>query len=130
MKIYETLNREILHNKEFPMHSVVLELDNKMILVCNQFNHSRKYKLKLFVWIPAKNKWVYTKAKNQCTEMMWNYYRKHQQKRNKNFRKYENMMRHARKHKGSGGGARIYNGSITDYECTNNPLHDFRRSYN
>lgn len=29
-----------------------------------------------------------------------------------------------------GGGSRIYNESITDYEYTNNPLHDFRRCYN
>ena len=34
------------------------------------------------------------------------------------------------KHKGGGGGSRIYNGSITDYECSKNPMHDFRRVYN
>ncbi len=48
-------------------------------------------------------------------------------KRNHDFRKYENMMRHDRIHKGGGGGSRIYNGSITDYECSSSPLHDFRR---
>lgn len=32
--------------------------------------------------------------------MMWDYYHKHQQKRNHDFRKYENMMRHDRRHKG------------------------------
>lgn len=49
-------------------------------------------------------------------------------KRNHEFRKYENMMRHDRIHKGGGGcGSRIYNGSITDYECSSNPLHDFKR---
>ena len=43
---------------------------------------------------------------------------------------YAKLMRHDRKHKSGGGGSRIYNGSITDYECTKNPLHDFRRVYN
>ena len=118
---------ETIKGKEMPMNSIVLRLDNKMIFVCNKFNHSRKQNLELTVWLPIENKWVRTYAKNEYTEMMWDYYRKHQQKRNHDFRKYENMMRHDRRHKGCGGGSRIYNGSITDYECTNNPLHDFRR---
>ena len=64
------------------------------------------------------------------TEMMWNYYRKHQKKRKKKHINYEEMMKHDRKHKSGGGGSRIYNGSITDYECTKNPMHDFRVCYN
>ena len=121
---------EVIKSKEMPMNSIVLRLDNKMILVCNKFNHSRKYNLELTVWLPTENKWVRTYAKNEYTEMMWNYYRKHQQKRSHNFRTCENMMRHERKHKTGGGGSRIYNGSITDYECSKNPMHDFRRCYN
>jgi len=121
---------EVIKGKEIPMNSIVLQLDNKMILVCNKFNHSRKQKLELTVWLPTEKKWVSTYAKNEYTEMMWDYYRKHQQKRSHNFRKYENMMRHDRRHKGGGGGSRIYNGSITDYECSKNPMHDFRRCYN
>ena len=121
---------EVIKGKEIPMNSIVLRLDNKAILVCSKFNHSRKQNLELLVWLPAQNKWVRTYAKNEYTEMIWDYYRKHQQKRSHDFRKCENMMRHERKHKAGGGGSRIYNGSITDYECTNNPLHDFRRCYN
>ena len=124
------MSHEVIKGKEMPMNSIVLRLDNKVILVCSKFNHSRKQNLELLVWLPTQNKWVRTYAKNECTEMMWDYYRKHQQKKSHDFRKYENMMRHDRRHKGSGGGSRIYNGSITDYECTNNPLHDFRRCYN
>ena len=124
------MSHEVIKGKEMPMNSIVLHLNNKAILVCSKFNHSRKQNLELLVWLPAQNKWVRTYAKNEYTEMMWDYYRKHQQKRNHDFRKYENMMRHDHKHKGGGGGSRIYNGSITDYECTNNPLHDFRRCYN
>ena len=121
---------ETIKGKEMPMSSIVLRLDNKIILVCSKFNHSRKQNLELLVWLPAQNKWVRTYAKNEYTEMMWDYYRKHQQKRNHDFRKYENMMKHDRRHKSGGGGSRIYNGSITDYECSKNPMHDFRRVYN
>ena len=39
MKIYKALNTEVLYNKEFRMGSIILQLDNKMILVCNKFNH-------------------------------------------------------------------------------------------
>ena len=121
---------EVIKGKEMPMNGIVLRLDNKAILVCSKFNHSRKQNLELLVWLPTQNKWVRTYEKNEYTEMMWNYYRKHQQKRNHDFRKYENMMKHDRRHKGGGGGSRIYNGSITDYECSKNPMHDFRRVYN
>ena len=130
MQIYKALNTEVLHNKEFRMGSIILQLDNKMIFVCNKFNHSRKQNLELTVRLPTENKWVRTYTKNEYTEMMWNYYRKHQQKRNHDFRKYENMMKHDRRHKCGGGGSRIYNGNITDYECSKNPMHDFRRVYN
>ena len=121
---------EVIKGKEMPMNSIVLRLDNKAILVCSKFNHSRKQNLELLVWLPAQNKWVRTYVKNEYTEMIWNYYRKHQQKRKKKHINYEKMMEHDRHHKSGGGGSRIYNGSITDYECSKNPLHDFRRVYN
>lgn len=131
MKIEKILMpHEVIKGKEMSMNSIVLYLNNKAILVCSKFNHSRKHKLELLVWLPTQNKWMRTYAKNEYTEMMWNYYRKHQQKRNHDFRKYENMMHHDRRHKGGGGGSRIYNGSITDYECSKNPLHDFKVCYN
>nr|DAG52804.1 MAG TPA: hypothetical protein [Caudoviricetes sp.] len=130
MRLYKALNTEVLHNKEFAMGSIILELNNKCMLVSTDFHHKRKYALKVYVWLPNEEKWVRTYTKNKYTEKMWDYYRKHQQKKSHDFRKYENMMRHDHKHKGGGGGSRIYNASITDYECTNNPLHDFRRCYN
>ena len=121
---------EVIKGKEMPMNGIVLRLDNKAILVCSKFNHSRKQNLELLVWLPTQNKWVRTYVKNQYTEMMWDYYRNHQQKRKKKHINYEKMMEHERYHKSGGGGSRIYNGSITDYECSKNPLHDFRRVYN
>lgn len=112
------------------MGSIVLTLDNKMQIVCNDFNHSRKEKLRLLIWIPSENKWFKMYAKNKYTEIIWDYHRKHQKKRNKHIN-YESMMKHNNLvHKHSGGGTRIHNNSITDYECSSNPLHDFRRYYN
>lgn len=81
MRIFHTvMQREVLHTKEFPMGSIVLELDNGTQLVCNKFNHSRKQKLELLVWLPNQKKWVRTFAKNEYTEIMWNYYRKHKRR--------------------------------------------------
>lgn len=131
MQIYKALRVEVSHGKEFPVGAIILTLDNKIELVCTKFNHSRKEKLELFVWLPSEKKWVKTYAKNEYTEMMWDYYRKNQKKKSKKCVNYAGMMKHDRKHKsGGGGGSRIYNGSITDYECAKNPLHDFRRRYN
>lgn len=132
MKIHKALNTECINNREFHMNSIVLTLDNKMILVCNDFNHSRKGKVKLTVWLPDEKKWVYTYAKNEYTEIMWDYFHAHTNNRTRKPYKanYENMMRHDRRHKGGGGGSRVYDESITDYECAKNPLHDFRRCYN
>ena len=56
-------------------------------------------------------------------------------RRNNSFNKYANMMKHDRKHK-KGNGIRLdkenfYASKIfTDYECSNNPVHDFRQYYN
>lgn len=123
---------EVIKGKEMPMNSIVLRLDNKAILVCSKFNHSRKQNLELLVWLPAQNKWVRTYAKNEYTEIMWDYFHANTNNRTRKAYKanYENMMRHDRIHKGGGGGSRIYDESITDYECAKNPLHDFRRCYN
>lgn len=40
------------------------------------------------------------------------------------------MMKHERKHKRGSGGQRLgFSETVTDYECTNNPMHDFRRTF-
>ena len=132
MKICKTLVAEMVHNEEFPMGSIVLELNNNIVLICHDFNHSRKQKVQISVWLPIEKKWVCTYLKNKYTEIMWDYFHAHTNNRTCKAYKanYESMMSHDRRHKSGGGGSRIYNGSITDYECTNNPLHDFRRCYN
>lgn len=132
MKICKTLVAEMVHNEEFPMGSIVLELNNNTVLICHDFNHSRKQKVKISVWLPVEKKWVCTYLKNKYTEIMWDYFHAHTNNRTRKVYKanYESMMSHDHRHKGGGGGSLIYNGSITDYECSNNPLHDFRRCYN
>ena len=56
-------------------------------------------------------------------------------KQNSKFTQYENLMKHDRKHKKSNGSMlhreNYYaDKTFTDYECRNNPMHDFRKYYN
>lgn len=128
MKISRTLNREILHNKEFPMNTIILHLNNGIELYCSDFNHSRKQELEIYAYIVSERKWVKTHGKNEYTEIMWNYHRKIQRK-SKCKIDCEQLMRHDRVHKHGSGGSRLgCNGIVTDYECAREPMHDFRRA--
>lgn len=120
----------IVHGREFPTNTIILRLDNGTELVCTNFRQSRKKPLQVYCYIPTEKKWVVTSLKGNYKEIMWDYYRKCERKHRIRKGNYEQMMKHDRKHKSGGGGSRIYNGSITDYECAKNPLHDFRRVYN
>ena len=125
-RVYHLLSRDFGCGRAFSMNSVVLALDNGTRLVCSDFNHSRDRKIEIYVHLP-KQGWVRTYEKNQLTEIMWTYYRKSVQQK-KSHDNYEKMMRHSRKKKYSSGGSRLGNSSYTtDYECTKEPLHDFRR---
>lgn len=117
----------LVNGKEFPTNSVIMNLDNKITLVCTSFKYHKK-PLQVYCYIHAEKKWLITYLKGQCKDAMWEYHHKCNRKRKSE--NYSQMMRHDRRHKSGGGGSRIYNGSITDYECTKNPLHDFRRVYN
>ena len=130
MKLSRTLGGccNTVHGKEFPMNSVILHIDNGTDFVCTNFKQSRKKPLQVYCYI--EKKWVITFLKGNYKEIMWDYYRKCERKYKIRKGNYANMMKHNRKHKSGGGGTRINNRSVTDYECTNNPLHDFRRCYN
>ena len=130
MKLSRTLGGccNTVHGKEFPMNSVILHIDNGTDFVCTNFKQSRKKPLQVYCYI--EKKWVITFLKGNYKEIMWDYYRKCERKYKIRKGNYANMMKHNRKHKSGGGGSRINNRSVTDYECTNNPLHDFRRCYN
>ena len=131
MKITRTLGgcTNIIHGKEFRRNSIILYLNNGTELVCQDFCHSRKQKLELFCYITTENKWVKTYAKNEYTELMWDYYRKCERSNNVRKGNYSQMMKHSRKRKGSGGGKISHTQTVTDYECTKSPMHDFKRTY-
>ena len=118
----------ILHGREFPMNSIILHLDNGVDFVCTDFRQSRKTPLQVYCY--TENKWVIKYLKGNYKEIMWDYHRKCEHKSKAYKGNYASMMKHDRRHKSGGGGSRIHNGSITDYECAKNPLHDFRRCYN
>ena len=121
---------DIIHGKEFPMNSVVLRLDNGITLICTNFHQSRKKPLKVHCYIIAEKKWGFAFLKGEYKEVMWDYYRKCERKHRIYKGNYANLMRHDRKHKSGGGGKISHTQIVTDYECTKNPLHDFRRVYN
>lgn len=128
-KIYHTLSRENIRGMYFPMNSVVMRLDNGMRLVCTNFHTKRIGFLELFVWLPDQGKWVKTHEKNILTNAMWEYYSKNLRRIKPDHNNYEDMMKYSHKRKGAGGGVRLGNsGYTTDYECSKNPMHDFRRS--
>lgn len=120
------MSHEIIGNREIPINTIVMYFYD-IIVLCDDFHHSRKDKLKVRIY--SKGKWYNARIKNQYSEMLWDYYRKTQKRPKRDGKNYAQMMRHDRYHKKSGGGSIIYNGSITDYECTKNPMHDFRRVY-
>lgn len=130
-RIYSLLGTGYIHNKEFIMDSVVLCLENGVEIVCSDFQKSSKSKLFVTIWNPQSKKWGTALMRNKYSQIMWDFYRsKH--KKHKASPNWAKMMEHDRKHKSSSGGVRLgkWCGQITDYECTKNPLHDFRRVYN
>ena len=115
--------------KEFPMNSVVLELDNGMKLVCTNFHQSRKEPLKVYCYISTEKKWVMTFLNEELKNIMWDYYRKCERKNRKRKANYRQLMQHDRKKKKGSGSKLSHKDTTTDYECTKNPMHDFRRVY-
>jgi hypothetical protein len=131
MKLSRTLGGccNLVHGKEFPMNSVILQIDNGIEFICTNFKQSRKLPLEVYCYNPAEKKWTTSILKGNYKEIMWDYYRKCERKRKKCKGNYEQMMRHDRVHKAGGGGSSIGKSTmVTDYECTKNPLHDFRRN--
>ncbi len=77
IKVYHTLGGQyLIHDKEFPMGTVVLKMDNGIELFCKNFNIPRSEKMLVTVYNPIKNKWIRCKMKNEYTEIMWDYYKK------------------------------------------------------
>ena len=70
----------LIHDKEFPMGTVVLQMDNGIELFCKNFNIPRSEKILVTVYNPIKKKWIRCKMKNEYTEIMWDYYKKNKKK--------------------------------------------------
>lgn len=132
MKLYKTLiPAEVIKRKQFPCNTVIAELNTGVIIACSDFAHSRKIPLLVTIYMPNEKEWVKANVKNELTEKMWDYYRQTQKHNKKRYNgNYTNMMKHSRRKKTGGSGSRRENKrAITDYECSKNPLHDFRRVY-
>lgn len=119
---------EFVHGKEFPMNSIVLSFDNKIKLVGAKFIVAPNAKLEFYVWLPTEKRWFKYNKKDVWTNTIVAYYKEKFCNRDEKYVNYAAMMRHDRRHK-KGGMKRGKRGAFTDYECSNNPMHDFRRVY-
>lgn len=133
MKIMTIKQNSKYKNHSIPIGSVLLQTENGIVYVCENF-HEQKDNL-FRVWIWNREKWCHVWANNDYTYNMYKFYLSELQKRKREIKKqksssyYANLMKHDRRHKGSGSGQRLgFTGTVTEYECTKNPLHDFRRS--
>lgn len=107
-----------------PANSVVFQ-KNGVILVCVKFP-AKGNTLDLYVYSPKRGGWYKTVACDNYTAQMAAAYRKRNRRMYVNTRK---LMAHDRVHKHGTGGTVEHVNAITDYECSKNPLHDFRRSF-
>lgn len=117
-------------NHRIPVGSVLLQTENGIVYVCENFTMQNDF---VHVWIWNKAQWCNVIAKNDYTKIMIEFYQselhKRKEKLRKDNKKYANMMKHDRKRKSGGNGQRLgFSGTVTEYECSKNPLHDFRRS--
>ena len=97
-----------------PADSVIMRLETGAKIICSNFHANKQGKYTVF----------------NFTAVMYKCYASHQQKI-KSKVSTQSMMAHEQKHKSGSGGVRLskWNGQVTDYECTKNPYHDFRRVF-
>ena len=124
------LNSEFVHGLKYTvlMGSIMLKFKNGSEILCMDFHKMHDQKLNVLCFDPCDKKWKHFCVKNEYTEMLWKYHRKYERKLSCKINCHA-LMRHDRQHKtGSGGSHFINNRTITDYECSKNPMHDFRRT--
>ena len=129
MKIMVIEQNSKYKNHSIPVGSILLQTENGIVYVCENF-HNEKEDL-VHVWIWNKEQWCYVLANNNYTDSMRKFYYEElrKRKRKSKYVDYIKMMKHDRRHKGGGSGQRLgLTGTVTEYECTKNPFHDFRRS--
>lgn len=131
MKIFQAQRNTFIHNREILPGSIVCALPNGTVLSCYDFR-KRDGKILVYFYMPSKNKWAKAYQNDKITDAMIAYHNgiiKKEKHRKTNF---SALMTHDRVHKHGTGGVRLekFCGQVTDYECTKNPMHDFRRVYN
>ena len=121
MQIRRTLGNELYHGKQFPINTIILRSENGVEIFCSDFR-MRKGKITVLIHIPGRKKFLKTEMCNEYTQQF---------KDDSKHLNYKQMMSHDRKRKCGSGGVRLgkFCDQITDYECTKNPMHDFRRVY-
>lgn len=129
-KIY--MPGEVVKGKEFGTETIMLTFNTGVIITSIDFHHKRSLPLLCEVYFPKRNVWATMKVKNEYTDVMWDFYKGKTHKADKNYQgNYAKMMKHDRRQKTGGSGvSRERKMTCTDYECTKNPLYDFRRCYN
>lgn len=127
-QIRRTLGGEVCHNKRFPKDTIILRLEDGTEYFCSDFR-MRQGKITVYIYIPG-SRLEKTEIRNKYTKAMYDYAQQFKKKETKRLN-YKQMMAHNRKRKNGSGGTRLrkWCGQVTDYECTKNPLHDFRRVY-
>lgn len=129
MQIYKQLGSYPIHGKEVLQDSIVARFQNGTIVVCHDFR-MRNGKLSVHVWDIHDKAWKRAEISDSVAGSIMAFYRQSLPK-NPSRIPYGKMMHHNHKHKGGGCGQRLIPKAdyraITDYECTKNPLHDFRR---
>lgn len=124
MRIEKLVYREYRHGKELPVNTIILHLDNGTEITCQNFRYING-KLEIFVYKPF-GKWKRELTRNKYTKIMYEYFCKG--KKSTTTVNCTELMKHKRAPKKGGGGKISPTYIVTDYECSNNPLHDFRRS--
>lgn len=118
-----------------PTHSVIFRFESGAVLVCKRMFFNKKEnrwnrKIELFCYDPIECVWIKTRMQNEITDKMVDFYI---QKINAKYNdvNFKALMKHDRMKKKGSGGIRLskWNGTVTDYECAKNPLHDFRRVF-
>ncbi len=83
MKIFYTLGGSyLIHNKQFPIGTVILQLENKVEIACSNFNIPKEQDLLVFLYNPSIKTWEKYLMKNKYTQIMWRFYRKNRNKIN------------------------------------------------
>lgn len=126
---YVWFTTKIENNFTVYANSVVMEFESGAKVVCHNFHTNKQGKCKVFIYDPVKNIWVKANINNDCIAIMRESFLKHQNENSKG--KIQSLMAHPRVKKKGSGGTHLskWNGTVTDYECSKVPLHDFPRSY-